>query len=297
MSSNTPSFILSVDLHTELVIVQLLDCDGNLIKEYPASINGVNFFNNIFNWQLTECLDPCACYKFKVKSKNYCSDVWYEKTFDWNRSTSFQYGSINNVINVGGILNNQFCVQAYGTKSLNITIFDRWGLQVFSNNGAYTCNPMCFTLPTDLSCGTYYYIVDFVDCAGITHTVRGSLTIMGNCNSSTGFASSNDGFDFAQNTQFIENGVADSLYSLLSPNPVTDNSIITYHLPEGGHVKISVCNSNFEQLSVLLNEDKLNGDFTTTVSAANLPLGPNYYMIEFVGTKTARLIKRFSVIH
>ncbi len=89
----------------------------------------------------------------------------------------------------------------------------------------------------------------------------------------------------------------DLLYSLLSPNPVTGNSILSYHLPESGHVKISVCNSNFEQISVIEESNKLRGDFTTTLSGADMPVGPNYYMIEFTSTKISRQIKRFSVIH
>lgn len=299
--SFNPSFTLNVDQHTEEVIVQLLDCNGNLIKEYPPYLNGIDFTNNTFPWTFNEFVDPCGCYNFKIKSKNYCSNVWHEQVLHWNLSTNFSNDLITNIVLCKDVINNMFCIKAHGTKNVNITIISpNNNSVVFSYSGPYTSNPMCFPLTGNILDGPYGYIVEFFDCNGVKHAFTGIVLINGCFNSSGLVSTINDGsgiLSINENTQFIENGVADSLYSLLSPNPVTGNSILSYHLPENGYVKISICNSNFQQLSVLVNEDKPNGDFTTTVSAANLPLGPNYYMIEFTSTKTARIIRRFSVVH
>ena len=56
------------DLNIE-TIVQLIDCNGNLVKEFPPYLNYLDIINNTFNFQFNEFVDPCGCYKFKIKSK------------------------------------------------------------------------------------------------------------------------------------------------------------------------------------------------------------------------------------
>lgn len=299
LASETPSFTVSVDPHTEKVLIQLIDCNGNIIKEYPPYFNYLDIINNSINFQFNDFVDPCGCYKFKIISKNYCYNTLKEQILNWNRNTTFQATPINNVVDVGSSTNNKFCINTRGTTNINFTLYDSHGQAVFSFNGPVTSNPMCFTLPSWL-CGTYYCTIYYTDCQGTIHSQPATIQVVG-CTEGllsniSGDSSGLSGID--QNTQFMNaDGVLDSLYSSIAPNPVTENATISYHLPENGHVKVSVCNSNFEQLSLLVNEEKQGGSYSTTILGSDFPFGPNYYMIEFTGTKTARQIRRFSVIH
>lgn len=295
LTSQTPYFGLSLNAHTEKVIIQILDCSGNVVKEYPPYYNGLDFFNSGLVYSLTECLDPCGCYKFRIRSKNYCYDQWYEQVLNWNRSTAFNFVSMSNSLELGNSgPNGKFCVIAYGAKHIDLDIYNAWGGIVFSYHGDYKCNPMCFDLPQNISCWTYYVTMSLTDCGNNIHKYNNTLLVYG-CGS--GLTGSTDSSGFAGIDQGVIFG-GDSLYSSIMPNPVTDVSTLTYHLPVDGHVKVSITNANFEQLVVLDERDKTKGDYKVSVNGNDYPIGTNYYLIEFTAAdQVARQVRRISIVH
>lgn len=297
LSSDHPSFAVSVDPHTEEVRIELQDCDGNVINTY-AYTNSLDFQNNLLSWQFTGTVNACGCYRFVVKSKNYCSDEWFEQVLDWNRNTSFSLDFISNVVLCGNPTNNFFYVKAKGAKHVKVSIFNEWDAPVYQSESPYLSDPMAFPMP-HVSDNSYAYVVEITDCNGNVHTYHGFVRLFG-CDDLEDIAADGDDTgltDIHTNLVFEQpDGMLDSLYSLLTPNPVTEAGNIAYHLPVNGHVKVAVCNANFEQVAVLVNEDQAQGDHGCSISAAEIPFGLNYYMIELTATKVARQVKRFSVI-
>jgi len=72
--------------------------------------------------------------------------------------------------------NDVFKIKSTGLKSLNCSIFNRWGLQIYEwegINGYWDGNIKSGMAPD----GTYYFIVNYTDQKGITKTEKGFLTL------------------------------------------------------------------------------------------------------------------------
>jgi hypothetical protein len=302
---DNPSLIIKTGSHTEKVIVDITDCDGNVIQN-SVYINGVNF-NNLdqIAWNSTEFFDPCGCYKIVVKSKNYCFETWKIETFDWKRDRTLENLSISNVtICKDG--KPYLCVDGEGIDKITIKLKNRWLQTVWNETVDANVRPLCFPLPDgnwnqDLSNQSGYpLLVTFVGCDGTTISLEDILTIFtcedGIVGDSTEWHG--DTYDHGGVYTNPETGQKDSVYSVISPNPVTDYSTINYHIPKMGQVKITLLNYNFEQKAVLLTspDNFPAGDHVMQFSNAELLNGTNYYKIELYNTQSAVHIKRFTSI-
>jgi gliding motility-associated-like protein len=72
--------------------------------------------------------------------------------------------------------NDVFKIKSTGLKSLNCSIFNRWGLQIYEWEGinGYWDGTIKSSMAPD---GTYYFIVNYTDQKGITKTEKGFLTL------------------------------------------------------------------------------------------------------------------------
>ena len=72
--------------------------------------------------------------------------------------------------------NDVFKINSTGLKSLNCSVFNRWGLQIYEWEGinGYWDGTIKSGMAPD---GTYYFIVNYTDQKGITKTEKGFLTL------------------------------------------------------------------------------------------------------------------------
>ncbi|MBK9097731.1 MAG: choice-of-anchor D domain-containing protein [bacterium] len=78
------------------------------------------------------------------------------------------------------------------------------------------------------------------------------------------------------------------------PNPFNPNTTIKYSIPELSKVKLTLFNLLGEEITTLVNEEKVAGNYSIEFSAASLPSGVYFYRIQagsFVDTKKMILIK------
>lgn len=299
-STSNPSFTLSdVNLdglpklkvisdvnNTETVNIDILDCDNNILKSYTRDTKQTRLEFPLA-WQLNGFeYDPCACYKIKVSTKNFCNENTVSETINWDLSnTPYHLNALQNVVSCASEnLNRFFNVSAAGAKRAKIQFFDRWGTpmppKTTSGGDAsgwqdFKSNLLLYGFPEIACNGTYFYILEIEGCDGIIRTYHGSVTLINCC----GEFMSPPRFDNNIYTYNENQTIKDSLYSVLLPNPVTETGTVNYHLPETSNVTISVFNSNMVLVSEIVNETKQKGDYQAYISTDNLSFGTNYYKI------------------
>ena len=114
-----------------------------------------------------------CCVKLIAYTINGCSDT-ITKCLNIISETSIL---IPNVFTPNGDNKNDvFKINSTGLKSLNCSIFNRWGLQIYEWEGinGYWDGTIKSGMAPD---GTYYFIVNYTDQKGITKTEKGFLTL------------------------------------------------------------------------------------------------------------------------
>jgi hypothetical protein len=298
---DNPSLTINTVQHTEYVSVDILDCNNNILHSNTYK-NGVDFTApQEVNWQFGGFMSPCGCYKIRVRSKNYCYEDVKEEMLQWNRITTPTNVQFENFTRCEGG-KRKIWFSGSGVASVKLQLFNRKGLRDVSNTYNITGNPYCMEIPNDneITNGQYAIIIDFIGCDGTIKNMTGFVSVFPCGDSFTDGGGTWNGDDYYNGGVYYENpenGTIDSLYSVLSPNPVLEGALITYHIPEAGSVKITLLNANFEQKAILVqNETMSAGDYQVQFSNAYLLNGVNYYMIELSNNQQARHIKRFSVV-
>lgn len=87
------------------------------------------------------------------------------------------------------------------------------------------------------------------------------------------------GFDFHKADSTQSPGVITDYAIANYPNPFNPNTVITYQLPEAGHVTLKIYNSIGKEVSELVNEFKQAGAYTMEYRAGSLASGIYYYRI------------------
>ncbi len=149
------------EVETALICSQtILACDDPNLSTYHFDITNC----------LSGCVSQCENYKVKVKLKNYCHPLEAVATLSWNKSnTAFSMPtSLPNVITANGDgINDTLCFSPQGADYYHIEVVDRWGIPVFESSGCVTSNPVCiWTPPTNITDGTYFYIIEFSNQCG-----------------------------------------------------------------------------------------------------------------------------------
>lgn len=303
-----PKFkIVSDPINTETVKIEILDCQENVFKLYTKDAKNTALVFPL-EWQLNDYdYDPCACYKIKISTKNFCNEAWYSETIDWDlTNVPYQLNALQNVLScASNNLNQFFNVPAVGAKKIKIEFFNRWGGAIIPQNTNgddmvgwqdYKNNIMSFKFPNSICNGTFFYILQIEGCDGVVRSYNGSITRINCCGETTLPPKPVDGDIYTFNPA---NGLTDSLYSALVPNPVTveQPGIINYHLPESGNVKITLFNSNMTLINQFVNETKEKGDYTATLNIDQLTFGSAYYKIELIRSNGTTLyeLRRFMV--
>jgi len=78
------------------------------------------------------------------------------------------------------------------------------------------------------------------------------------------------------------------------PNPFNPSTTIKYSIPEISKVKLTLFNLLGEEVTTLLNEEKVAGNYSIEFNASSLPSGVYFYQLradEFVNTKKMILLK------
>ena len=78
------------------------------------------------------------------------------------------------------------------------------------------------------------------------------------------------------------------------PNPFNPSTTIRYSIAEPGKVKLTLYNLLGEAVATLVNEEKLTGDYSIEINAANLPSGVYFYRIkagDYTSVKKMILLK------
>lgn len=79
----------------------------------------------------------------------------------------------------GNAVNDEFEIIAIGYTNYELTIFDRWGIEVFhSNSSTLHWNGRMNNTGKECTDGTYYYILRVNDQAGLTKRFTGFLTLI-----------------------------------------------------------------------------------------------------------------------
>lgn len=303
-----PKFkIVSDPTNTETVKIEILDCQENVLKSYTKDAKNTALVFPL-EWQLNGYdYDPCACYKIKISTKNFCNEAWHSETINWDLTNiPYQLSALQNVMScASNNLNQFFNVPAVGAKKIKIEFFNRWGGGIIPQNANgdnvsgwqdYKNNNMSFRFPPDICNGTFFYTLEIEGCDGIIRKYNGTITRINCCGETTLPPKPVDGDIYTFNPA---NGLTDSLYSALVPNPVTveQPGIISYHLPESGNVKITLFNSNMTLINQFVNETKEKGDYTATLNIDQLTFGAAYYKIELIRSNGTTLyeLRRFMV--
>ncbi|MES2559877.1 MAG: 3-coathanger stack domain-containing protein [Bacteroidota bacterium] len=300
---DNPSFTINTTENTEYVSVDIIDCNNNILHSTVFN-NGIDFTApQAVNWSFLGFLEPCGCYKIRVRSKNYCFEELKEEVFDWHRIRTATNVAFENFTRCEGG-KRKLCFTGLGLARVRIQLFNRNGLKVVDHTeSTLTSNPHCIEIPDEdvITNGQYAIIIEFTDCDESVTTMTGFVSVFFCDNDFTNDHGDQwNGDDYNSDAHYVdpESGLVDSLYSTVSPNPVLENSVISYHIPKAGTVKISLMNSNFEQQAILIQENGVQvGDYQIQFSGSDLLNGVNYYMIELYNEQNARHIKRFSVIH
>jgi hypothetical protein len=296
-SPNKPSFTVEVGPHTEFLYFEIRNCSNTLLKRYKFE-KGVNLDVNMpLNWQLNDFFPPCDCYKIVIRSKNICYTNWHEQTYDWQGLQGLTNLVVGNItICEGG--KRKICFSGTGISAIGFELFNRWDDRVMDyHEESFTNSPFCMEVTNNIVNGQYKMYMTFIGCDG-SRVDRFTWVTVFNCSGSiVGEGGEGEWHgDTYTYGHYKGDGETDSLYSIISPNPVVDNSKINYHIPSPGFVKISLMNSNFEEKVIIKNAEHSVGDYEIDFNNSELPRGVNYYMIDLMGEQSFRYIKRFSVI-
>lgn len=288
-----PTFNITVGNEAEEVTVDLEDCNGNILKNYIFK-RGLDFDCCLLPFSyLGDIPDPCGCYKFRVKTKNYCSNVWTERIVNWdNSSIPFSF-NFNNWVGCDGILR----LETKGVRSVSVSLFNRWGQPILEkenilNSGNHVFNFNVREMYNNLSTGTYFYIFTFVGCDGQIRTFNGSFY----------YACNEFGMSGELENEIVymnEMGILDSVQMTMSPNPATTNLSINTHIPVNGNLKITIKNSNFETVKIVNNSlNLIKGDHVFTSEISSIPVGLYYCLLEFTdGNRESVIIRNLSILH
>jgi hypothetical protein len=285
-----PSISVSSTEYTEYITFDVMDCNGNLLHTQTF-----NFFNQQMppapaQFSFTDFLDPCGCYKIRIRHKNYCNATIAEQIIDWNRQQSLSNLFFPNVT----ICKNgkrYICFDGKGIKQFQLQLFNIWGQSILNTTDYYTKNPFCIEFPSNLPAGTYYYIMTFIGCDGSTTTVNGAIQV-NDCNENQLLMQ-----PIELDSIEAANPANDSILLVLSPNPATNNVSISFTIPYSGQVKLKLLDKNLNELYIAHDEVyTTSGTYEVTTQIAQLPVGTNYCLLEFITTDTKRIYKRLSVI-
>ncbi len=280
-----PEIKLETDEYLEYLTFDILNCQGTLVKSYQfAPQNGITP-GLPFTFLMSELIDPCECYKIRIRSKNFCNENIEETILNWNQETSPKNISLSNVT-VCKNGKRMLCFSAKGVRSVNFNLFNRWGTTVMNILKSYSTNPFCIQIPSNLSNGTYYYIIEFIGCDGTKQTYTSSVEIL-NCGEQ--LVGDNDSLSNSNNLT-----INDSLGLDVLPNPILPESKILYFIADTGIVSIKLLDRNFELVTMLQdNVHKNPGHYELPLSTANLANGLYYCLVEFNGK---RFLKTYKLI-
>lgn len=285
-----PEISVATTEYTEYVTYDILDCNGNLI--YTETFT---FFNQQMppapaQFKFTQFVDPCGCYKIRIRNKNYCSDIITEQIMDWNRSQNLSNLFFPNVtLCKDG--KRYICFDGKGIKQFELEIFNRWGNRMLQLNQNYTTDPFCIEVPADWSNGVYYFVIKFTGCNGEINRANGTITVIG-CSDKL---LSPDNVD----TDSLEgiNLSADSLFMVVSPNPAYDVVNINFFIPNQGQVKIKMLDKNLNDLFIVHDKHYTSkGAYQISTQVQQIPAGINYCLLEFNSHGTKKIHKRFTLI-
>ncbi|MCY1723532.1 carbohydrate-binding protein [Prolixibacteraceae bacterium Z1-6] len=96
------------------------------------------------------------------------------------------------------------------------------------------------------------------------------------------------------NGELVNETDADALSFKTYPNPFTDETTISYHIPEQTYVLVTITNALGKEILRLVDEDQVKGNYNYVFEAANLVSGTYYCKIqtnEYVETKKLILVK------
>jgi hypothetical protein len=110
----------SIHPQTEKIKVQILSCNGQDTLEEYEFLRDIDFACCNFNFNYTDWLYPCDCYKVRVATKNYCFDTWVDTVFNHIRNDSFDFAAITNV---GVCKQDHICFKTKGTVSIDFDFF------------------------------------------------------------------------------------------------------------------------------------------------------------------------------
>lgn len=133
----------------------------------------------------------------------------------------------------------------------------------------------------------------------VTFTPSGLLSFNGKIEITHNAAGSPDSVMVAGEGVIVP-GVEEELQPLIFsleqnyPNPFNPTTVIKYSIPEVSKVMLKLYNLLGEEVSTLVNEEKVAGYYTVEFNAANLPSGVYFYQLiagDFVQTKKMILMK------
>jgi hypothetical protein len=219
--SDEPQFDVLFNNDVETITIEVLD--ATLTNTFYADnfYAGIDFQCCQLTWMLPVTLSPCQNYKIRVTVQNYCTGASSQQVMDWNRNQSFALTApIPNVItpNNDGI-NDRLCVSFTGATQVSIEVKASSGVTVYYAlipafppgaciwNGE--CNqglPACVNGP--LEDGTYYYIINFYDCAQNVYDYTGFITLL-------------NGGNRMMNPDTADTSAAVRHHLLLFPNPAS----------------------------------------------------------------------------
>ncbi len=90
------------------------------------------------------------------------------------------------------------------------------------------------------------------------------------------------------------NPPTDFILSQNYPNPFNPKTKISYQIPELSYVTLKVYDVLGKEVAILVNEEKLIGNYEVEFNAENLPSGVYFYRLQagsFVETKKMVLMK------
>jgi len=101
-------------------------------------------------------------------------------------------------------------------------------------------------------------------------------------------------FEYSEEVLVANPALVDYTLSQNFPNPFNPVTAISYGVPVNTFLNLKVCNSLGEEVAVLVNEEKLTGNYEVEFNASNLSSGIYFYRLQagdFVQTRKMILLK------
>ncbi len=150
-----------------------------------------SFSNFDFSDATRLLIDPCKDYQVSVQVNNKCDANLATQSFLWNNDPTFSLVVLPNVItpNSDGV-NDSWRVQATGVKRYEVEVRDINQRVYFATDIVNSfdfkiwdgiCNqgwPACNPGSPCLSDGTYFYILNLIDCNNVVHDYTGFITLL-----------------------------------------------------------------------------------------------------------------------